>query len=416
MTKGKARVDEQGKAHARLSASESHRWMECPGSVAAIDALPPEMRKRSSWYADEGTAAHALGELCLLNKRKARGYVGKEVAGFDVTNEMADAVQDYLDEVADQRRRFKKATVAVEKKFDGGWFDPDMFGTGDFSLSALFDTFIITDYKHGKGVPVEVVDNSQLKVYGFLGAAEDDFQYDRAEFVIAQPRAPHRDGPIRRWEMPMADLKAWGFDVLKPAADATRRPGAPLKSGDHCKWCPAAATCPKLVEDAAEAALKDFDGVEEWVAGRGHNGGPAMEGDGDPAEKLAAALERLPAVKAWCKSVSTTAYVATEAGMKIPGWKLVRGKEGNRKWADEKKAARAFKKAGVSADELHETTMLSPAKAEKLIEDKAKRKALMDGLTERSEGKRTIAREDDPRPAVDPADDFAGVEDDDYAD
>jgi len=236
------RIDDHGKAHARLSASESHRWMECPGSVQLIEKLPPQLKRKSSWHADQGTAAHALGELCLKTRRTPKGYMNKEIAGFEVDQDMVEAVDVYLAEIAAQRKRYPKAEFAVEKRFDGSWFDPDMFGTGDYSLSAIFDRFIITDYKHGKGVPVEVVQNPQLKIYGFLGAAEDDFQYDVAEFVIAQPRAPHRDGGIRRWEMPMADLKAWGFDVLKPAADATRKKDAPLVSGDHCKWCLALST------------------------------------------------------------------------------------------------------------------------------------------------------------------------------
>ena len=48
-------------AHAKLSASSAHRWLHCPGSVAASEKIPA----RSSFAADEGSAAHELAEIAL---------------------------------------------------------------------------------------------------------------------------------------------------------------------------------------------------------------------------------------------------------------------------------------------------------------------------------------------------------------
>ena len=44
-------------AHAKLSASGAHRWMACPGSVAAEEGFPDN----TSSFAEEGTAAQTLG-------------------------------------------------------------------------------------------------------------------------------------------------------------------------------------------------------------------------------------------------------------------------------------------------------------------------------------------------------------------
>jgi hypothetical protein len=47
--------------HAKLSASGSHRWMACPGSIKAEDGYP----ETSSVFAEEGTRAHELADRCL---------------------------------------------------------------------------------------------------------------------------------------------------------------------------------------------------------------------------------------------------------------------------------------------------------------------------------------------------------------
>ena len=45
--------------HAILSASGAHRWSVCTPSARLEEKFP----KKSSEYAEEGTAAHALAEL-----------------------------------------------------------------------------------------------------------------------------------------------------------------------------------------------------------------------------------------------------------------------------------------------------------------------------------------------------------------
>ena len=52
-------------AHAKLSPSAASRWINCPGSVALCATLP---KPPSTFYADEGTSAHALAEKCILEK------------------------------------------------------------------------------------------------------------------------------------------------------------------------------------------------------------------------------------------------------------------------------------------------------------------------------------------------------------
>src|SRR3546814_4893751 len=89
----------------------------------------------------------------------------------------------------------------------------------------------VYDLKYGRGVPVEVERNSQELYYG-LGAtmAEPGRLVNTVELVIVQPRAPHRDGPVRRWETTGMELLDWAVELVD-AAKRTARPDA--RSEEH---------------------------------------------------------------------------------------------------------------------------------------------------------------------------------------
>lgn len=194
-----SRVGTDGRAHAKLSASESSRWINCPGSVRAIENLPPELQRKSSIEADRGTAAHSLAELAYAKKKPARYFLGKEIMGFVVNEDMADAVQVYLDIIKDLKKEFPDGDVFVEKRFHLDWLHPDCFGTNDFSIAQMFGTLVVVDYKHGAGVEVHPENNSQLMYYATGIAKEYDFNFDKIRLGIVQPRCP--SGGVNFWEI-----------------------------------------------------------------------------------------------------------------------------------------------------------------------------------------------------------------------
>lgn len=143
-------------AHAKRSASGSKRWMKCTASIAASKGR----HSSSSPAARLGTAAHALGEACLLDKSDAIEWVGGSVRldqdeqavcyrppsvehpedgdhtvivpihataeglpptgheDFPIDANMADAVQLYLTAVRDEVERLgKQAELGVEQQF-----------------------------------------------------------------------------------------------------------------------------------------------------------------------------------------------------------------------------------------------------------------------------------------------------------
>jgi hypothetical protein len=57
--------------------SAAARWVNCPGSVALYKLHQPE--DTSSSYANEGSAAHALAEMCLLMGMDPHEMIGEVI-------------------------------------------------------------------------------------------------------------------------------------------------------------------------------------------------------------------------------------------------------------------------------------------------------------------------------------------------
>jgi hypothetical protein len=295
-----------------------YRWSSCPGSVALINKL--DLPKYASEYAEDGSDAHALAALCLTKGQSAGPYAGKTVKHdgrkFLVTDEMADAVQVYIDAVDEAAAR-EDASLLVEQRFDLSSVHPGCFGTADAVVWLAYDkTLIVFDYKHGAGVPVKVQDNPQLQYYGLGALLSSGYPAKRVKLVIVQPRCDHADGPVREWEIDAIDLLDFRAD-LKSYAEATEKADAPLVPGDHCRFCAAAALCPALAKRAQAVAKIEFSPVLSY----------------DPGQ-LRLALDSREPLKAWLKALDEFAYNEAMQGRKLPGYKLVE-KRANRKWGDE---------------------------------------------------------------------------------
>lgn len=382
--------------HAKLAPSGSSRWMPCPGSIALCEQVP---KKPTSDYAKEGTAAHEVGAMCLTNLQEAAEYVGTvitvEGTKFTVTEEMAEAVQVYLDTIrADLRENCSKkgTTFAVEKSFDLTWLCPDMFGTNDCSVfDKINKKLYVYDYKHGQGVLVDVEWNSQLLIYA-IGALYEAWDIDdllpvgnsveEVEIVIVQPRIETDDGVARRWTIKTEDLLYWGLHVLKPSALRTKAPDAKLVAGDHCRFCDATAVCPEKIKTACALAKTDFENPIF----------PAPE-DLKP-EHIVELLEKIGMFSKWADDVATFAFLQMQRGVEIPGRKLVK-KKSNRVWVEDADVE------SVLGDAAFTKKLVSPAQAEKIIKKNGgSPEAELEGLWEKPDTGLTMALESDRRAAV----------------
>lgn len=387
--------------HSFIGASSASRWFNCPGSVRLIRQAPtPEQ----SEYAAEGSAAHEIAELCLSNNTRPEQYLGTvSKSGYEVTEEMVEAINVYLDTI-DSLCSAGKFIRLYEVKFDLGTIYEGLFGTADAVLiSSDMKKLRVLDFKYGAGVPVEVKENKQLLYYA-LGAMQYAFNvkkmlddptlfgwqqtFEDVQIGIIQPRCRHKDGTVRLWEVPSGYLDKFA-DELRLAAELTEDPKATLCAGPWCKFCPAMSICPEIGKTAIEAAQADFS-VEPKRA-------VLASPDAMTLEQIAKVLQYSDLISDWLKAVEAHALLLAEHGEKVPGFKLVK-KKANRQWIGEDDEVAEKLGLYLSDDKIWEKKLLSPAKVEKLM--KAKEKALIADLYVTPDNGNTLAPEYDKRPEV----------------
>src|SRR5665213_134467 len=194
--------------HSSVGASSCERWWNCPGSVRLISALPPQ---ESSEYAKEGTKLHAIAAYALQHGNTAWAAAQDliDVGQIDsIDFDQCEHVQTCIDVVKEDLLKYPGAILEIEKQFQLTSIHPDARGTNDANIGIFLKKLIVYDYKFGRGVSVEVEENKQMMYYG-LGANQEG-DYDEIELVVIQPRAIHRDGPVRRWTLSKSDLLDFG--------------------------------------------------------------------------------------------------------------------------------------------------------------------------------------------------------------
>lgn len=377
--------------HAKLSASSSARWLNCPGSVKACERY----ENKSSSFAEEGTCAHELAEICLRDSKSASEFIGanlNDAPSVTVTSEMVDHVQDYVNYV--NSLQTKTSSLLVEERVSFSEWVSDGFGTSD---AIVLDDGVchIVDLKYGRGVEVYAKENSQAMLYALGVLNEFEFIYDIDTFVlhIYQPRRNHID----YWEITKRELLRWG-EWVRRQVSLCESDDAPLVPSDKaCQWCPHKANC-KALEKFTESVIgSEFDNLDLP----------------NPEEvDVANVLLNKSLIESWLKAVEQAAYeklLSGDAGELGNHFKLVEGRS-LRQWGDEKTAISALSE-NYSDDELYKKAFVSVAQAEKIV-GKAKFNKDYGSLVVKPEGKPTIAPIDDKRPAVgDVADFFDNVVD-----
>ena len=375
--------------HALLSASSSHRWLACPPSAVAAEAYP----EQDTDFTREGTLAHEVAELVAsVDPGGTPVGVLVEVDGdfIEPPQEMIDCAKAYRDYIQELKHS-DDAIVLLERRVDVSPWVPDGFGTCD-CIIIQDDVLTIIDYKYGQGVPVSAVGNPQLKLYA-LGALNDygfAVNVKRVEMHIFQPRINN----ISSDSIDVADLIAWAEQTVKPTAEKAAKGKGKYQEGAHCTFCPHAGRCRKLAN-----ACKEFVETHDLRVAV-----PVLT----PFE-LAEALAMEPLITLWLRRVKQQALDSMLNGAEVPGYKVVEGKQGNRKWTNEMEVLEVLETAGYMREDVTETLLLSPAKMDKAL-GKKKVAELLDGYIDRAPGSPTIAPESDKRPAYDPTADFNNLD------
>lgn len=367
------------KQHAKLSASGSSRWLNCPGSVEAEKPYP----NKESPYAMEGTVAHEVAELCLKGEQDAEEYVGRTILNYEIDAGISSPVQEYLDYV----RSFetKETLTFIEEQVDFSHVVPNGFGTSDaIIIDEPAKTAHVFDYKHGQGVLVEAFENSQGKMYCLGVQNEFDAIYDIETYVIhiVQPRK----NSITHWEISSDDLKKFGQYVKQQAQlalshDAPRVPGT-----SQCRWCKAAGDCKALMRFNEQIIGQEFDEFDEESL-------PSK--DVMTIEDRKAVMDNSEIITIFINAVFASAKSTLEAGEDFPGYKLVRENK-RRKWTDE---AETVLKEKLGDKAFKDPQLIGITDAKKLL-PKEEREKTIDNLTFTPKGDLIITPETDKRAAV----------------
>ena len=354
-----------------VGGSTAKRVINCPGSVALVAQMPP---KPSSVYADTGTLLHNVIADVLDGKATAQDFLGAVHADVTLDQDLIDnkllPALAALNEIDPDRQMEFETEVVV------GFGDllPGVFGSADI-VGRIGDTAYIVDWKFGDGVAVDVEENPQLMFYAAAAMRTPAAQWafegaTKVELVIVQP--PY----VKRWETTPRRIQLFEKELMQ-AVKIAQRPDAPLAQGDWCRWCAGKAICPIMTGAADRALVSALKGVD--------------------VGRVSEYLGMVDLLENWIKEVRTLAMQTLEAGLPVPGYKLV-PKRAMRQWMDEGKALDAMCDLGLDVKELTETKLLSPAQAEKVLK-KHKLALPADHVVAVSSGN-TLAPEDDPRPAV----------------
>ena len=363
--------------HAILSASSSHRWLNCPPSARLCEAY----EDKGSAYAAEGTDAHTL---CEFRLKQALGIPAENpIENLSWYNEeMEDCAAGYAAYVTELLETAKQTcsdpVVLIEQRVDFSRWVQDGFGTADCIIIAD-GVLNIVDYKHGKGVKVSAEGNTQLFLYS-LGALEifdGIYDIETVRMTIFQPRLSN----ISISEVSKTTLLEWADTELTQKAKMAYEGQGEFHCGEWCRFCKVKAECKERAE--ANLALDKYDFEE-----------PALLDD----EEIADILGKVDALTAWAADVKEYALQQAVSGKEWSGWKLVEGRS-NRKYNNDAVVAATVEGAGFDP---YERKVLGITAMQKLL-GKSRFEELLAPYIERPQGKPTLVPESDKRPAINTA-------------
>lgn len=390
--------------HALLSPSGAKKWLSCPASLACEKDIP----NTSGKSAVTGTACHTIAEVHLNQyikgtalplEREVGAYVLDEGKGqikalispmkgaVLITADMIEQVRKYTDyckAIIDVATYAKlEMRVNLTEVLHPGYEGVETFGTADLvAVQELANSdehmLIIGDLKTGRH-RVEAKENKQLMLYalGVYRRLKRRYNITVVRLVIFQPYA----GGASEWDISVEGLELFAKFAQKRALlalDAYFRGKKNLKASDFkpsvdgCQWCRFSEQCTartKTVNSVLAEELEDDFTLELTP------------------EQLVAEYEKLPLLRQHIDKVEKAMAAALHSGNKVPGYKLVEGRPGNRAWKDAEKVAELY------GDKLTKEVLMTPTEAVKVIPEEE----LKDFIS-RKPGAPCVATADDKRP------------------
>jgi hypothetical protein len=380
--------------HSILSPSSAHRRVRCPGSLAACKGITGE----TSEYAAEGTAYHEVAADVLAApedwSRNCADWIGQEIEidgfKFIIDAENAAYAQVYVDAI----RRIPGALLVEVRLDTSSVVGVDgQGGTGDaIVLDYEHHIIHVNDLKFGRGEIVYANGNEQMLEYGAaaLHMFQDVGEWAFVKVAIHQPRVDHYDEKLysirelEDWVHAHRPLEQRAFELYEHGTPEQIR--AALVPGDkQCRWCPIKGSCAAR----SEAMLVQFPVI-----------GAPVNIEMTDAE-IGAARDRVDDIERWCSEIQAESLRRALVGRAIPGWKLVAGRAGARKWADDQmNRVEGCLKTVLGDGAYKPSVLISPADAEKKLKKIPETWALVLPAITQADGTKALARLDDRRDAL----------------
>jgi len=398
------------KKHALLSASASHRWLVCTAAPRYEEQFPDG----TSVYAQEGTIAHSICELYALREfhpenmssQKFTARLKKCKNNELYSEEMLRCAEKYVRFLKEKSMEYSAMPfIATEVKVDLTDYIPYGFGTCDCVMIGG-DHLQITDYKHGKGVLVSALNNSQMRLYA-LGALKC-FSLIYGDLIkkvtmnIFQPRLTEE---VSTETITVDELKEWGEKIKPIAQTAYTGKGSVFTPGEEqCRFCKGKAQCKARAD--FYSAFNDFKDLA--IAGKAKVGAVEPTKNMLSDDAVGDLLIKAKGLAQWYKDLQEYATQAILDGGNVKGWKVVEGRS-NRVITDVDTLVSRFKSKGFDEALLFERKPLTLTGFEKLA-GKTEFAEISNGLIAKPQGKPTLAPESDKRPSYSTAEsDFAEV-------
>lgn len=357
--------------HSIIPPSSAGIWGKEGGCTAwvTMNQLYPETEQ--SQESLEGEASHeigagliALAKVGLLNGDNASAWVGKTATNGIVFNEaMHEAASLYAHDVYDVMCKsgvFGGDNLGIEHHIEAPQIHELSQGTLDaFVFDHKKGHLYIWDYKYGFEV-VEAFENWQLMNYaaGLLNKLQINGIHDqhlRVHLRVAQPRAYHRDGPIREWVVNASDLRPY-FNQMHSNAHKALSDNATENTGNHCKHCPGRHAC----ESSLKAGIQLYEAASAPVPVELSN--MAL---GTQLSLIKRAINHLECLKT---GFETQISLKLRSGQNVHGWNL-EDTFGRQKWD------KSFKEVSTLGDimgvDLRKQEAVTPNQAIKLGIDEA---------------------------------------------
>jgi len=316
--------------HAPIAPSSLALTIECTAWIGLTLKMPRELLELMTKDTEEtleGNAADWMAKEYARGNEVPYGSPIPMPGDFKADHDMIHGAKLWRDTVGYGAVN-ADVPVMIERIHAQCWGTPD-----NWRWDAIEGVLRVWDYKYGFRL-VEVFECWQLIAYavGLIDTLGLNDQEIWVDMTVVQPRAFHKDGPVRSWKVRGDALRAYANiaaskarEALPPSPDlAGKYEGytAVATTGPHCDDCPARLACAAYHANITRAL--SFSAKPDMVA---------LDADALGAQLLLV-MEAVDRLKGAQTALEAQAEAYLRAGKRVPNFHMEPG-QSHLKWNDD---------------------------------------------------------------------------------